>query len=239
MRATLKAIVEESTTVGGKVFDLAIQTMIAFSLVSFAVETLPGLSITAQRVLYWCELATVVAFTVEYVVRLWVADSKIRFVFSFFGLIDLAAILPFYVAAGMDLRVLRIFRMMRLFRVFKLVRYTRALERFARAFWLIRHELCVYLIVSGFVLYVAAAGIYYFEGETQPESFGSIFHCLWWAIVTLTTVGYGDCYPVTVGGRIFTSVLVVLGIGVVAVPSGLLASALTVVRQGSEETESD
>ena len=76
-------------------------------------------------------------------------------------------------------------------------------------------------------MFLSSVGIYYFECESQPEAFGSIFHCLWWAIVTLTTVGYGDVCPITIGGRIFTAVVLLLGIGVIAVPTGLFASALT------------
>jgi len=98
----------------------------------------------------------------------------------------------------------------------------------------VKSELTLFAIAALFLLYLSSVGIYYFEHEAQPETFGSIFHCLWWSVATLTTVGYGDVYPVTVGGKIFTSFIVLIGIGIVAVPTGILASALT-KTVGSDE----
>jgi voltage-gated potassium channel len=224
---TLKQIIEQTDTRAGRVFDLSIQALIVLSLACFCVETLPDLSRPMRvwpRVL---EIVTVAIFTIEYGLRILVADKRLRFIFSFYGLVDLAAILPFYLSTSVDLRSIRVFRMLRLFRAFKLFRYSKAIRRFGYAFSEIKEELVVYLVATGLIIFVSSVGIYYFENPTQPEDFRSIFHCLWWAIVTLTTVGYGDVYPVTVGGKIFTAVILLVGLGVVAVPAGLLASALT------------
>ena len=223
----LKRIIEDTDTKAGRRFDLIIEALIVVSLVSFCVETLPHLSGTTRCWLRVLETATVSVFTIEYILRIVVADSKTRFIFSFYGLIDLAAILPFYISTGIDLRSVRIFRMLRLFRAFKLFRYSKAIQRFRVAFADIKEELVLYLVATLFILFVASVGIYYFENKAQPEEFKSVFHCFWWAIVTLTTVGYGDVCPVTVGGKIFTSIILFLGLAVVAVPAGLLASALT------------
>jgi voltage-gated potassium channel len=111
--------------------------------------------------------------------------------------------------------------------MFKLLRYSQAVRRYVRALRDIRDELIVFFFAAVMVVFFASVGIYYFEGEVQPETFGSIFHCMWWAVVTLTTVGYGDVYPVTVGGKLFTALILIIGLGLVAVPTGLLASALT------------
>jgi voltage-gated potassium channel len=225
----IKRIIEESDTTAGKAFDLFIQSLIIFSLLCFTIETLPNLSENTRRILKLSEIITVGIFTVEYLLRILVADRKLKFIFSFFGLIDLFAILPFYITSGIDLRSIRVFRLFRLFRAFKLFRYSNALRRLKDAFIEVKEELILFFIATGFLLYIASVGIYYCENSAQPEQFNSIFHCLWWAVVTLTTVGYGDVYPITVGGKIFTSIIAILGIGVVAVPTGLLASALTTI----------
>jgi len=223
----IKRIVEETDTTPGKIFDIFIQSLIVLSLISFSIETLPDLSENVKRLLKITEEIVVVIFTVEYLLRLFIADKKLQFVFSFYGLIDLFAILPFYVARGIDLRSVRIFRLFRLVRAFKMFRYSKAIQRFKIAFLEVKEELTIFLVATGFLLFITSVGIYYFENSAQPEQFKSIFHCLWWAIVTLTTVGYGDVYPVTVGGKIFTSFIVIIGLGIIAVPTGLVASALT------------
>jgi voltage-gated potassium channel len=151
--------------------------------------------------------------------------------FSFFGIVDLLAVLPFYISTGVDLRSVRAFRLLRLFRLLKLARYSAAVQRFHRAFLIAREELALFGATALIVLYLSSVGIYYFEREAQPEAFGTVFHALWWAIATLTTVGYGDVYPVTAGGRVFTFFVLVTGLGIVAVPTGLFASALSKARE--------
>ncbi len=225
--AKIKRTVEESDTKAGRIFDLFIQFLIVLSLVSFSVETLPDLSDSSRDILYIIEAITVAIFTVEYLSRLIVADKKLKFVFSFYGLIDLAAILPFYIASGVDLRAIRIFRLFRLIRILKIFRYSKAIQRFRIAFSSIREELVLFLVATVFLLFISAVGIYYFEKNVQPDEFGSVFHSLWWAVTTLTTVGYGDVFPITIGGKIFTFVILIIGLGVIAIPAGLMASALT------------
>ena len=227
----LRRIVEETDTRVGWWFDVVVQCLIVISLISFSIDTLPDLSEAARRALWITEAVTVVLFTVEYLLRIIVAKRKLRFVFSFFGLIDLMAILPFYLALGIDLRSVRIFRLLRMFRALKLMRYSRALDHLRQAFLLIREELVLFFSAALVLVYFSAAGIYFFERDAQPEAFASIFHSLWWAVATLTTVGYGDVYPVTVGGRIFTFLILMIGLGIVAVPSGLMASALSEARK--------
>jgi len=232
---SIKRIIENSDTKCGRLFDFAIQALIVLSLVTFSLETLPDLSGSTRYWLRLIEIATVSIFTVEYMLRVVVADRKLGFACSFFGVIDLLSILPFYIASGVDLRSLRAFRMLRLFRVLKLVRYSKAIQRFHRAFMIAREELVLYLFVTLLLLYLAAVGIYHFEHDAQPDTFASVFHSLWWAVATLTTVGYGDVYPVTVGGKLFTFVALLIGLGVVSVPAGLVASALSKAREIDNE----
>ncbi len=169
-------------------------------------------------------------FTVEYLLRVYVADKKTEYVFSFYGIIDFLAILPFYLSTGLDLRAIRIFRLLRLVQILKLFRYNQAIRRFQIAFSIAKEELILFGFVALILLYLSAVGIYYFENDAQPEQFKSVFHSLWWAVTTLTTVGYGDMYPITVGGRLFTFFVLMLGLGIVAIPTGLLSSALTQAR---------
>ncbi len=228
---SLKQIVESTETRAGRAFDLTVQALVVLSLVSFSIETLPNLDPSWRRALGVLEAVVVGLFTIEYVLRILVADRKASFIFSFFGIVDLIAILPFYLALGIDLRSVRAFRLLRVFRVFKLARYSRAIRRFRLAAQIAKEELILFACLALVVLYLSAVGIYYFEREAQPEEFASVFHSLWWAVATLTTVGYGDIFPVTAGGRVFTFTVLMVGLGVVAVPTGLVASALSKARE--------
>ncbi|TVP54227.1 MAG: ion transporter [Gemmatimonadales bacterium] len=237
LKSRLKRLVEDTDTRGGRAFDLVVQLLIVISLAGFALETLPDLGPTAIRVLGVMEVVIVGLFTIEYMLRVLVADRKRDFVLSFFGVVDLLAILPFYLATGVDLRSIRVVRLLRLVRILKFVRYGKALARLRRAFRLAREELILFLVASLMVVYVASVGIYYFENEAQPELYASVFHSMWWALVTLTTVGYGDVYPITLGGRLFTAVILFIGLGVVAVPAGIMASALSQAREEADRAE--
>ena len=136
-----------------------------------------------------------------------------------------------YLSLFIDLRSLKIFRLFRLFRLLKLTRYNRALDKFYKAILYSKNEFILFFILSIMVFYLASVGIYYFEHEAQPEHFSSIFASMWWAVATLTTVGYGDVYPVTVGGKIFTTIMLLLGLGIVSIPAGIISSALTEVNK--------
>jgi voltage-gated potassium channel len=232
----LKKIVENDDTPQGRAFDVIMQVLIIVSIISFSLETLPDLEHAARRLLGYIEIITVIIFTLEYLLRILVADRKLDFIFSFSGIVDLLAILPFYITAGIDLRSLRALRLLRSLRIFKLFRYSQAIQRFHRAIIIAKEEMILFFFVTVILLYFAAIGIYYFENAAQPETFSSIFSSLWWAVATLTTVGYGDIYPITVGGRLFTFFVLMIGLGVVAVPAGLIASALTEARQLQDET---
>jgi voltage-gated potassium channel len=235
MRNKLRILVEDNTTPGGKIFDYFIQALILISMVSFSIETLPHNSIATKRVLLFIEILCVIVFSIEYILRVFVAEKPLNYIFSFYGIIDLLAILPFYLHAKIDLRALRAFRVFRIFRALKLIRYNKALHRFRVAAKIIKEELVLFFIVTAILIFLSASGIYFFEHEAQPELFSSIFHSLWWAIVTLTTVGYGDIFPITLGGKVFTFFVLVIGIGVVTVPAALVATALLKARKLEEE----
>ncbi len=222
----LKDLVNINNPVGYRI-GLFIQFLILLSIVTFSIGTLPNLSDHFQRVLRATEIFIVVIFSVEYLIRVFTSQKPLRFIFSFFGIIDLLAILPFYLSLGIDLRSLRAVRLLRLFRILKLARYSKAIDHFRRAILLSKGELGISLAAMILLLYFSAVGIYYFEKTAQPESFSSVFDSLWWSVATLTTVGYGDVYPVTVGGKVFTFFVLMIGLGIVAIPAGIFAAALS------------
>lgn len=206
-------------------FEKIIQILIVISLISFAFETLPNLSTTWQTVLKYTEIVIVLIFTIEYIIRISLCRPRLKYVFSFYGLIDLIAILPFFLATGIDIKSVRAFRLLRLLRFVKLLKYNAAIRRLKEALNDAKDELILSGLVAGILLYLASIGIYYFEGEAQPDAFGSVFHSMWWAVCSLTTVGYGDVKPITVGGKIFTGVVLIIGVGIVAMPTAILASS--------------
>lgn len=233
----LKKLVTESDHGPARVFNLIIQVLILLSVLNLSLETLPDLDPRHAIWLRRLEVFFVVVYSVEYVLRIYAAVPRRAYIFSFFGIVDLLAILPFYLGCGGQLVGVRVLRLLRVFRILKLARYNQAIQRFQRALKLAQEELILYVSLSFVLLYLAAFGIYFFESEVQPERFGSVFHCLWWAVVTFTTVGYGDAYPVTVGGKLFTSIVLLLGLGLVSVPAGIIASALSRARQLEESPE--
>lgn len=245
----LQDIVQRSDTVAGRRFDRIVQLLIIASVVPMSLSTVTSFSPGWLTVFAAAEYVIIVLFTIEYVLRIATAERKWAYILSFYGIIDLVALLSFYVTlvwGGMlDLRAFRALRLLRVFSTFEFARYAAATVRIGRALRYARDEAAVFLFATLVLLYIAAMGIYHFESEAQPEKFDSVFHSLWWAVVTLTTVGYGDTYPITLGGRIWTFVILLLGMGIVAVPAGLIATGLSqaieeerrVARRGKEEDE--
>ena len=230
----LRRTIEETDTQLGLLFDLSIQVLIIASIVTFSIETLPNLDQDLLKILAALELTFISIFTFEYILRYLVAERKTKFVFSFWGIIDLLAILPFYlVSLGFTYNfiMLRAFRLLRLVRILKLGRYSKSLSRMTLAIKIARYDLLLALATTAIMLLVASFGIYQFENPAQPDKFSSVFESLWWALATLTTVGYGDIYPITLGGRIFTGVILMIGLGIVALPAGIIASSLTEARK--------
>ena len=210
-------------------------TLIVFSIITFSLETLPDLDSTTRRLLDYCEYAIVAVFTAEYLYRLSTSSNRLKFITSPQGLIDLIAILPFYLSLAIDLRSLRAIRLLRLVRLLKLARYSAAFDRLAQALTECKYELLVSVSILAIAIYLSAFGIYHFEHAAQPEKFRSIFDALWWSVVTITTVGYGEIYPITLGGRIFGLLVMLAGLGIVAVPSGIFATALISVKHQRNE----
>ena len=218
-----------------RVFEIFMIVLIAGNVLAVILETVHSLGAAYGGFFFAFEVFSVAVFSIEYVLRVWAViedrrrtrmtpvGGRLRYMVTPMAIIDLLAFLPFYLSAffAVDLRFLRV---LRLLRILKLTRYSPALETFARVLRNERKPLVAALLMLGVVLILVSSLMFVFEQSAQPEAFGSIPAALWWGIVTLTTVGYGDVAPVTVGGKIFGALVTVMGVGIVAVPAGILAS---------------
>ncbi len=216
---------------------LILQALILLSAIAIALETVQSIPDGLSRALYGFEVIVLLIFVAEYLTRVICAPNPLRYIFSFWGIVDLMACIPALVLLQPQWQVIRTLRLLRLVRLLKLFRTSVALDRLGRALRLVKGELIVFGILSALMLYVSAVGIYLFEHEAQPEAFSSIPQSLWWAVASFTTVGYGDLYPITSGGRIFTSLVLFIGLGIVAVPSAIITTALVETQEtGPRET---
>ena len=212
------------------------------------VETF-NVSDSVKVIMDYVETISVIIFTIEYLLRLWTsnllypnenpAKARIIYIFSFMAIIDLLAILPFYlpILIPIDLRVLRALRIVRLFRLFKINRYTNALSTIGKVFKTKASQLLSSMFVVALLILISSVLMYNIESAAQPDKFDNAFSGLWWAIATLTTVGYGDIYPVTVFGKILSTIIAILGIGLVAVPTGIITSGFMEAVQHNEEKQ--
>ncbi len=218
-----------------RAFDIFIITLIALNVVALILESVQSIHAFSPRLFYIFEAVSVILFTIEYVARAWSCVEKpqyakpvsgrLRFLVTPLAVIDLLAVLPFYLPfLGIDLRFLRILRMMRMFRIAKLGRYSQSLQILQRVAAAKKEQLVCTLFMLVLLVIVAASMLYYAENSAQPKNFSSIPAAMWWAICTLTTVGYGDIFPTTGLGKVMASIIAVLGIGVFALPAGILGA---------------
>ena len=239
----------EKGNVASKIFDLFIMALIFVSIASVFIMTF-DISRETAGFLNGLEKASIIVFTAEYLLRIWTANmlypelsptrARLKYVTSGMALIDLAAILPFYLPMllPIDLVGIRAIRLVRLLRVFKLNRYSEALVSIGEVFKKKYREILVSMFFVSILLVVASLLIYYAEHDAQPDKFPNAFSGLWWAVATLTTVGYGDIYPVTAIGRLLGAVIAVMGIGMVAVPTSILSSGfMEVLAQKNGDAE--
>lgn len=221
-----------------KFFDRGLVTLILLNIAAFVAETVPSLAAAYGPWFFAFELFSVVVFTLEYIARLWIAvevpflkrqpplEARLRFAARGSQVIDLLAVLPFYLAFlfNIDLRALRA---LRLLRFLKLSRYSPAMHTLLRVLQNERRSLIgAGLLLLGALLF-ASTGIYYLENEAQPDKFGSVPESAWWAMATLTTVGYGDIYPVTPLGRFFGGFVMLTGLCILALPVAIIAAGFS------------
>ncbi len=211
--------------------DLFLMALIIFNVVCLCLETDSGIYLANKTFFHRVEVVSIIIFTIEYILRFFTLNS-FKEVLHPLMIIDLLAILPFYLPfAHSDLRILRVFRLFRIMRIFKLARYFDALRMMGRVVYKKRVELLSILGVLGFLIFLSSFLMFYAEHDAQPDKFKSILDTFWWSIVTFTTVGYGDVYPVTSFGRLLSAIIVLIGIMLFALPTSILtAEFLTIFK---------
>jgi voltage-gated potassium channel len=231
---------EEIETKLEKVIKVSLFILIVCNIIAVVMQTV----VTIENE-YWYEFlifeyVTVFVFSIEYILRIWsIVESeryknpilgRMKYALSFYAIIDVLSIIPFFtpmLVSGADLRMLRGLRLMRLMRILKLGEYSKSLALFGRVFKHKKNDLLVAFGVVFLILVVASSLLYFIEHETQPQAFSSIPAAMWWGVATLTTVGYGDIYPVTMLGKVCAALVALLGIGLVALPSGILVAGFS------------
>lgn len=218
-----------------KLFDVFIILLICLNVTLLIVDTF-NIPKELKKIFHIIETISVIIFTVEYALRIWTSNllypayskpkALLKYIFSFMAIIDLLAILPFYlpIVISTDLRVLRLLRILRLFRLFKLNRYTSAFETIAEVLKSKSNELLSSIFVVGLLILISSVIMYNIENAVQPDVFQNAFSGLWWSVAAFTTVGYGDIVPITIAGQILSIFISVLGIGMVAVPTGIISA---------------
>lgn len=213
-----------------------IAALILLNVIVVILETVNSLYLEYHTFFFLFDLFTVIVFTAEYLLRVWCCvknplysspvRGRIRFALSPFALVDLIALTPFYLPLiiPLEFRMLRLLRLLRLFRVLRLGRYSNAFETFVDVLRSKKEELVIAIVMVVIVLVLASSTLYTVEQDAQPDKFGSIPYAMWWAVVTLATVGYGDVYPITPLGRFLAALVALSAIGLFALPAGILAS---------------
>ena len=214
--------------IGSKIFEKSIFLLIVLNLIAMVIESEPSIKPAFQKFLASFETFSIVIFSLEYILRTIVSfRDKKRYNVSFFGIIDLLSILPFYIQSlvGFDGRFIRIFRLFRVSRILKLGKFSKSFELLGRGIGNVKTELYLTFSIAFVMLFFSAAGIYFLENDVQPDTFHSIRASFWWSVSSLTGVGFEEIYPITFGGKIFGSVISLIGIGVVAVPTGIISAS--------------
>ncbi len=228
-RAKLHEIIFEADTPGGKLFDILLILSIVISVILVMLDSVSSIRHSFGKQLFIGEWFFTILFTVEYLLRLYSVGRPLSYATSFFGLVDLLAILPSYLSIFFPgthyLLVIRILRVLRIFRVLKLVQYLGEIHILSRALLASRRKITVFLFAVLSLVVVFGSLMYLIE---KPEhGFTSIPRSIYWAIVTLTTVGYGDISPQTALGQAISAVIMIIGYGIIAVPTGIVTAELT------------
>lgn len=232
-----------------RIIEIGLLILIFGNILALMLESVPRIHTRHADAFLYFEVFSMIIFTIEYGLRVWSSveipmyhkpvTGRLRYMSSGMAVIDLLAILPFYLAfLPIDLRSIRIIRFFRIFRLLKIARYLKALNLIQAVLRERREQIYLSVMFIFFLLVIVSTLMYYVENDAQPDVFSSIPASMWWGIETLTTVGYGDMLPVTLYGRILGGMIAVLGIGLFALPAGILSSGLTehLQKDGKDHT---
>ncbi|MBA2498920.1 MAG: ion transporter [Chitinophagaceae bacterium] len=210
--------------------------LILLNVIAVMLETIPAIYLPNQAFFHYFDVISVAIFSIEYILRVWscVHEEKyrhplygrLRYMASPGAIIDLLAILPFYlhVFVGLDLRILRILRLFRFLRLFRLTSYMKATKLIVNVFRSVYNQLLLSLVLAITLIIISSSLVYFPEHIAQPDVFTSIPATVWWSVITLTTVGYGDMIPITITGKIFTGVILLAGVAMFALPAGIITA---------------
>ena len=244
LRDKLRIIIFEADTKAGRRFDVALIVMILLSVLTVMLDSVPEINAQYGQQLYYAEWFFTLLFTVEYAVRLWCIEHSWHYAKSFYGVVDLLSVLPTYLSlwfpGAQFFLAVRILRVLRVFRVLRMVRYVGEAELIAQALAASRRKIIVFVASVLALMVIFGALMYVVEGGTNP-AFASIPHSIYWAVTTMTTVGYGDITPTTPLGQSLASFIMIMGYGIIAVPTGIVTLELNEAnrRQANTRTCSD
>ncbi|MFY0626037.1 MAG: ion transporter [Reichenbachiella sp.] len=240
IKKKILTVIEKAEKTDGlsRSFDLFIMALILINVVVIMMDTVVEYHNQYEELFDFIEIFSVAVFSIEYLIRIWTCTlipkyshhwfwGRVKYVFSVSAIIDLIAILPFYLPLliPMNMMLIRMLRLFRLLRIFKLGRYFRAFEMVQNAVFRRKDELIIVLGLIAVMMILSSSMMFYIENAAQPEVFTSIPATMWWAVATLTTVGYGDVYPITPMGKLLGAFIAILGIGVFALPAGIIATS--------------
>ena len=249
LRLRIFKLIQPNKAISSIIFESFIIVLILVNVATIILDTFSGVPDDARRIFHYIEIFSIIVFTIEYLLRFLTADylfpnlspaqARKKYVLSFMAIIDLLAIMPFYIPflLPIDLRVIRMIRLLRLIRLFKVNRYTSALILLGEVLKRKSTQLLSSILVMLILIIMASILMYYAEHEAQPEVFENALSGLWWTIATLTRTGFGALHPITTMGRLLGATVSVLGIGLIAVPTGIISSGF--IEKFPNKKESD
>ncbi len=239
LRHRIHEVIFEADTPAGKFFDISLLGLICFSIVVVMLESSEDWNVVYASAFFYIEWVLTIIFTIEYILRLWVTLKPLKYALSFYGIVDILAILPSYVGLFIPnsqyFLIIRILRLMRVFRIFKLGQYLNEGDQLRRSMIGSRNKIAVFLFAVTILVIIIGSVMYLIEGGSN-DGFSSIPRAVYWAIVTITTVGYGDITPQTKIGQFLSAVVMILGYAIIAVPTGIVTNEMMKEHRRLEKT---